>query len=366
MNGPGPRARAIVTGALMGDPPPGRTPWAAPPSPDEAPRTGMGPATQAQARRVEFTSVDQIRPDDEPVAPKTGEISPKAVSKPAVVGFEGGAELPPINTLRPVQALSFAKLTPADIPTEAPLIEWMEPSALLVEAAYQRDLSPKSTDLIRRIAEGWDWRRFKPPIVAWTERGFEIIDGQHTAIGAATRGIEKIPVLVVEASQMKDRATAFVGHNRDRLMVTPVQMHRAGVAAGDPEALAVQRVIENGGAKLLVGQYGGYKYKPGETIAVSNIAGLIKRRGEGAAARVIRVLVDAESAPVSAPALKAVDMLLHQPEYAEMDQSHLPATIKAAGDIDSQSKLDARTHGIPVWEAMGRIWFRKCKKRRAV
>jgi hypothetical protein len=32
----------------------------------------------------------------------------------------------------------------------------------------------------------WDWRRFKPPVVARTATGLEVIDGQHTAIAAAS------------------------------------------------------------------------------------------------------------------------------------------------------------------------------------
>src|SRR6185437_3072554 len=119
------------------------------------------------------------------------------------------------------------------IPTDPPMVEWMAPTDLLVDDAYQRGLGPKSVDLIRRIVEHWDWRRFKPPIVAWTEAGFEVIDGQHTAIAAASRpDIAKIPVMVVVATAMTDRAQAFVGHNRDRLNVSPMQLHHAMVAAG--------------------------------------------------------------------------------------------------------------------------------------
>ena len=80
------------------------------------------------------------------------------------------------------------------------------------------------------------------------------------------------------------------------------------------------------------------------------------------ARQVVEVLVKAETAPVSAAAIKAVDMLMNMPAYDEIDLEHLPATIKLAGDIDAEAKLDGRTHCIPAWEAMGRIWFRKCRK----
>lgn len=321
----------------------------------------------------------------EALAPSLPVSAVNSVKAPAAGGFEGGAvtgsDLSPAihakaenmdgsihakgvaqtDTLRPVTAVDLAEtLTP--IPTKPPMLEWMAPSDLLIEAAYQRDLSPKSMDLIKRIAERWDWRRFKPPIVAWSERGFEIIDGQHTAIGAASRGIDKIPVLVVEATDLTDRASAFVGHNQDRLAITPVQMHQAKLAAGDEDALTAQQVIDRSGAKLVIGAYGARGWKPGETIAITTIDQLAKKRGAMHARRVVEVLVKAYAAPVSAAGIKAVDMLMFRPEFAEMDLEHLPVAIIGAGDVEKQAKLEAQTHCIPAWEAMGRIWFRKCRK----
>jgi len=314
----------------------------------------------------------------EAVAPNSAENGQFEAGKPAVTGFEGGAELgsdlsPAIHdkgvvqtdTLRPVQAIDLAESL-APIPTEPPLTEWMAPADLLIEAAYQRDLSPKSMDLIKRIAERWDWRRFKPPIVAWSERGFEIIDGQHTAIGAATRGIDKIPVLVVEAADLTDRASAFVGHNQDRLAITPIQMHQAKLAAGDEDALTAQQVIDKAGATLVISAYGARGWKPGETVAITTIDQLARKRGAMRARQVVELLVKAHAAPVSAAAIKAVDMLMFKPEFAEIDLEHLPAAIVQAGDVEKEAKLDAKTHCIPAWEAMGRIWFRKCRKTRRV
>ncbi|WP_312127816.1 hypothetical protein [Brevundimonas sp.] len=63
-------------------------------------------------------------------------------------------------------------------------------------------------------------------------------------------------------------------------------------------------------------------------------------------------------------AIKAVDMLMNRADFSEIDLEHLPATIFNLGHIDDEAKLDAKTHGIPVWEAMGRIWYRKCRKQR--
>ncbi|MBD3819394.1 MAG: hypothetical protein IE912_10935 [Brevundimonas diminuta] len=355
-------------------------------------QTGYGDYAQVAAAAPESEEVAALRArlseGGEAVAPNLAEIGPSGGDKPADAGFEGGAELgsdlsPAIHpkadnmdgsihdkgvvqtdTLRPIAAHAFATFDAQPVPTNPPLIEWMSPSDLLIEAAYQRDLSPKSMDLIKRIAERWDWRRFKPPIVAWSERGFEIIDGQHTAIGAATRGIDKIPVLVVEAADLTDRASAFVGHNQDRLAITPIQMHQAKLAAGDEDALTAQQVIDKAGATLVISAYGARGWKPGETVAITTIDQLARKRGAMRARQVVELLVKAGAAPISAAAIKAVDMLMFKPEFAEIDLEHLPAAIIQTGDVEKEAKLDAKTHCIPAWEAMGPIWFRKCRKTR--
>ncbi len=64
----------------------------------------------------------------------------------------------------------------------------VKPSTLLVDERYQRGLSERSIKLIRKIVSEWDWRAFKPPVVVDVGAGLEVIDGQHTAIGAATHG----------------------------------------------------------------------------------------------------------------------------------------------------------------------------------
>ncbi|TGD99318.1 hypothetical protein [Methylobacterium nonmethylotrophicum] len=130
-------------------------------------------------------------------------------------------------------AQALAEIHPGQPTTPKPGVTWIKPTDLLVKAGCQRDLSEASLRPIRRIVERWDWRRFKRPIVAWTEDGLAVIDSQHSAIAAATHpGIDLIPVVVVDAAAQVERAQAFVGHNRDRIAVTAIQMHVPTLAAG--------------------------------------------------------------------------------------------------------------------------------------
>jgi hypothetical protein len=277
------------------------------------------------------------------------------------------------QVLRPVAALDLPDLKPGTPPTAAPTIEMLPPTDLLVDPAYQRDLSDKSLKLIRRIVEGWDWRRFKPPIVAWSDAGFEVIDGQHTAIAAATHGgIERIPCVVVEAQEVQDRASAFVGHNRDRLAVGALEVHHAMVAAGDPEALTVQQVCARAGVTVLRNPYGSRNYVAGDTMAVGAINALIGRRGALKAREILQALVAAELAPITANDVKAAELLFTDPDYANdleplpLGGEHLAAAIKiSAGAWQKDAKELAATKCIPLWKAQAGVWFRKCRKRRS-
>lgn len=102
----------------------------------------------------------------------------------------------------------------------------VSPSELWVDESYQRGLSDRSMRLIRKIIGEWDWTAFKPPVVVEVDGKLQVIDGQHTALGALTHGgIEQLPVLIVKADRQELRANAFVRHNRDRIQVTPTQLH---------------------------------------------------------------------------------------------------------------------------------------------
>ncbi len=128
-----------VTRALMGDPAPGRTPWAAPGiSREPTPVTKSDPPISAGA---------SPEPDAQLALP---------ASAPASEDEGLGPDPAPAETLRPIEALSFDELQLREAPTPPPMVEWMAPADLLVEEAYQRNLGDKSRNMIRRMAEGWD------------------------------------------------------------------------------------------------------------------------------------------------------------------------------------------------------------------
>src|SRR4051794_24268937 len=101
-------------------------------------------------------------------------------------------------SLRAIKPMKFPDLKPASFDGERPSLRWVAPTDLLVDATYQRDLSERSIRLIRKMIESFSWNRMKPPIVVQVgPTSLHIVDGQHTAIVAASIGIPEIPIFIV-------------------------------------------------------------------------------------------------------------------------------------------------------------------------
>ncbi|MCR6658003.1 MAG: hypothetical protein NVV72_01165 [Asticcacaulis sp.] len=269
-------------------------------------------------------------------------------------------------TKRAIAGLQLNDLVPNDIDSALPVIEWVDPSTLLVDEDYQRGLSEKSVRLIRRIVGHWQWSRFKPPVVAINEGGGrEVLDGQHTAIAAATHpGVSLIPVLIVEAASQADRARAFVGQNRDRVAITTTQMHYSALAAGDEDALTIDQVCAKAGIRILKNATPGNACKPGDTSAIAAISALISRRGARAARLVLEQLKDLE--PVSSTFIKAAEEIVHGKDFGALPEDIGALFDKMAPDtLERDAKLLAFSHKQPMWKAMAAVMFKNMRKRRA-
>lgn len=275
-----------------------------------------------------------------------------------------------MTELRRIEPLALGDTyspVPNDIAEPIPEIIWVNPTELLVDESYQRELRERSITMIRRIVGRWSWRKFKPPIVTRTKDGYEVIDGQHTAIAAATHpGIDAIPIVVVAADTKADRADAFIGQNRDRLGITQMQLFFAAVEAKDHAALMVKHVCDGAGVQILK-----YRYKkdwpPRSTIAISALQQLVARRGAVGANRVMSVLAQSESAPIGAGQIKAVEALLFDQEYQDRgvtDASVSEAIRRLGTDADREASVFAATHSIPIWKALTIVYYRGLRQRR--
>jgi hypothetical protein len=272
-------------------------------------------------------------------------------------------------SMRAVKALKMPDVAPAAVDDALPEFRLVDPASLMVDDAYQRNLSERGVSLIRRIVAEWDWRAFKPPVVVEVDGALHVLDGQHTAIAAASHpGIASIPVMVVAAGSHEDRASAFVRHNRDRVAVTATQLHHAMVAAGDEDAVTVDRTCERAGVRILKSPPSMGVFQPGDTMAVAALRALVNRRFAVGARKVLDVCVAAKLAPISADALKAVEEILFGQEYAgAVTPDALAETMRRMGDsARSEAAQFAAAHRSPIWKALVVVWFRNTRKVRRV
>ena len=257
--------------------------------------------------------------------------------------------------------LGFA-ITPVAAVGRKPQLSWVAPTDLYVDETYQRDLSRKSLQLIRQLVTNFRWNRLKPPIVVKDAGKWHVVDGQHTAIAAATVGVAELPVFVVSAESLDERARAFVGHNTDRIVVSPINIHNALVAAGDPDALDVARVCRRAG--VTVREYSqSSQMKVGLTKSVGLIRRIVKKRGVIKARMVLETLVMAKRAPLGAAEILAADHLLND---LLVNQRRLVAAIRVEGDngISLAHAAAKRVRGT-VWKAVAKRWQDRINERAA-
>lgn len=271
-------------------------------------------------------------------------------------------------SLRPIKPMSFPESKPAALNEGAePEVFWVSPHSLVVDEAYQRGLSKQSVTLIRKIVTTWSWTKFKPPIVVKVGESWRVIDGQHTAIGAASHGgIPAIPVICVQADTVEEQADAFLGHNRDRLAVSTLQMHHAAVAKRDADALAVEALAAAAGVRILRSVRAKEECKPCDTIAITDLYRLVRRHGHDGGLAILQTLADAGLAPIGSTHIWAAELLLTDPEYAgKVTCAAVTSALLSMGYLaDQEAKVFAATHSVRLYRGLAAVIFRRAKRGR--
>jgi len=259
--------------------------------------------------------------------------------------------------------MPFPGITTPDLGPR-PSLEWVAPTSLLVDGTYQRSLSKRSIQLITKMIKEFAWSRMKPPIVVRIKDKLHVIDGQHTAIVAATLRIDAIPVFIVRAEKLDDRARAFVGHNTDRITVAPIDIYRALLASGDQDALECDAVLKRAGVTLkIINQTSALNV--GDTMAVGTVRSLVKRRGPMQARRILTVLIAAKKAPIAAHEITAVEYIVCTYPKAV---SHELLAIVIRGDTEGfiRAAAQAKLRKISMWKALADRWIKVLEDESAV
>lgn len=150
---------------------------------------------------------------------------------------------------------------------------------LRVDDRYQRRISQNSVRNVRRIASDFDWSRFTPLIVVPSDSepgAYDVIDGQHRATAALTIGLTEVPCYVLTGCDLAEAARSFAAINANVTRVRPVDVWAARLAAGEPEALALKRVLDAADVVVIDKKDG---WEVGETASVSVLERSLVRNG---------------------------------------------------------------------------------------
>jgi len=261
------------------------------------------------------------------------------------------------STLRRIEPLDL----PFAIPElgETPELVWVAPTDLWVDPTYQRDLTARSRNLLKKIVKTFAWAKLKPPVGTRAEDGkIHLIDGQHTAIAAATCRLARIPVFVVAAGAVHERARSFVAHNTDRTTVAPLAVYRALVAAQDPDAMVCEAVLAKAGVTFRVLNQA-VEINIGDTGAFSAVQGLVKDQGPMRARVVLETLVKAECAPITAAHLKAANHLLWMEDPRITPDTLWPAILAEGEEGVKRAQILAKHRKTQSWRVLVEMWTRR-------
>lgn len=249
--------------------------------------------------------------------------------------------------LRPIDISDFSEaerqsVQKRPIAGAEPELRWIEIRYLMVDTRYQREIARAGRKNVLQIASGFDWSKFGTVIVAPVEDDpdlYAIVDGQHHVTSAKLRGCLKVPCQVIEGN-LSQQAAAFAYINGQVTAMTPLQIHAARVAAGEPEALALRDACAAGGVTICRYPVPGNAMKPGETLAVGQMAKLYKLYGPGLLGLALRCITktgDGNPGMVRSAVVKALCSVLDAEPAYRRNEARL---LQVLEDFHFEGELD--------------------------
>jgi hypothetical protein len=230
-----------------------------------------------------------------------------------------------------------------------PSIEWVPLDELQIDAAYQRSVEfAASKRHIRKIAEGWDWTLFGMLLVSRRpdDRLF-VVDGQHRLEGARLRGdIDMVPCSISRRSGPEEEAKLFIAANRTRRTVATIDDYHAALAAGDPDTVRLNGLIEGAGLKV-ARHYDAKGYGPGELGFIAGLRRAVQKHGEPPIAAALTQLGEAFPDETLVNGGAILSALIDLQVGYELDQDALFQTLleKTTAEWSQAAKLGALTGG---------------------
>ena len=259
--------------------------------------------------------------------------------------------------MRSIRTEAMREPQSAFAPGPAPMLQWVAVADLVVDEAYQRPIRGAGAKNIAAIAEAFCWSKFAPLIVSPVAGGrYAVIDGQHRATAAALRGVESLPAQVVIAGPA-EQAAAFRAVNGQTTRMHALEIHRAAVAAGDAEALELERVCAAAGVIVSTHPRAQDRIRPGATNAVNALRAQLRRVGEDTMVVALRCVTGSannQPAVLSALVIDALcAMVASRPAWLAQGERLAEAFngIVILREAD-KARFQPRAQGVATWEVL--------------
>jgi hypothetical protein len=228
-----------------------------------------------------------------------------------------------------------------------PSLEQVPIDRLHVDPTYQRATdSAGSRLIIAGMVKEWDWSLCQPLVVSRrADSSLWILDGQHRHAGATRRGdIPYLPCVILASLDHQAEARAFVGLNTRRQKLSQGQIFHGQLAAGDPDAKAIQDMLDQTGWRVMR-HSNTAAFKAGELECAPMLVRALQQRGADTirfALTVLRAAYPETAVRSTASMLKALFEIF---DYHDPAGQPLSATalIKALAAVD-QAEWVTRGH----------------------
>ena len=221
-----------------------------------------------------------------------------------------------------------------------PELAWIPLAACCIDPGYQRGITAEGARNVRRIIADFDWRYFTPLIVARLRDRFVVIDGQHRATAALALGCESVPAMIVDADR-RAQARAFRAINLVVTRVSPLYAHRAAVAAGDPDALALADVCARGGATIAPYPKAYNRIDAGETMAIGTLQRCLARYGADTLITALQCVTETTNNAPAALSARAISALCQVLDTRPLWRDAGERLLKAFDAIDIVALADS-------------------------
>lgn len=235
-----------------------------------------------------------------------------------------------------------------------PSLEQHPLDRLNVDPAYQRATDgPRSRQLIARMVKEWNWALCQPLVVARRADGsLWILDGQHRHTGARERGdIPFLPCVVQSSLDVAGEARTFVQLNTERQKLTQAEVFHGQLAAGDPNARAVQQLLDDTGWKV-VRHNNTASYRAGELECAPMMVKVLAFRGQDTvrfALTTLRAAYPNKTVRVAATLLKGLFDVFGLMDAKEFTVARLIAAIGAVEPNDWITRATILRERNPAW-----------------